>query len=404
MNILYIGSFFEKRREQEIWQNSKKWIVIPGNTFQSSLINGIIEHQKSIDYIVNLPAIGSFPCRYKKIWFKSSIFNVGRIKGVNGGFLNLPLIKNYSIYISIKKHANRWAKTNPDNKKVILVYSLIEPYIKAAISIKKKYPDTKVCCIVLDLPQYFDDKASWIYKFVNKQTTKSIYNLIPNIDYFILLTEPMVDALGINGNKQWLLLEGLYLPQRRGLLPKSQKTILYTGKLDARFGIIDMIEAFTQIEDKDYKLWICGDGSDRNIVIDASKCDCRIKYWGLLKHEQILSMQTQVTLLLNPRKGTEEYTKYSFPSKTMEYMASGTPTVMYPLPGMPKEYYEYLVIIPDNTINTLKNVLVEWCNKSQIELDEFGAKAKKFILENKNAYVQSQRILNFINNRYEEEK
>ena len=68
-------------------------------------------------------------------------------------------------------------------------------------------------------------------------------------------------------------------------------------------------------------------------------------------------MQQQATLLVNPRKGHEEYTKYSFPSKTMEYMASGTPTIMYKLPGLPIEYEEYLVLLPDNSQETLTAIL-----------------------------------------------
>lgn len=396
--ILYIGSFFEKNREKEIWNNSKKWIVLPGSIFQTSLIKGFNQHENSIDQIINLPAIGSFPLRYRKLWFHSSKFKINTIRGINGGFLNLTLIKNYSIYASIKKHTVRWAETNIETKKIIIVYSLIEPYIKAAISIKKRYPDTHVCCIVLDLPQYFDDKSSWIHSYFNRRSTKSIYKLVSQIDSFILLTEQMADFFKIKEKKTWLLLEGLYSPQERKILPKKQKTILYTGKLDSRFGIVEMIEAFRLINDKEYQLWICGDGADKIIVENAVRQDSRIKYFGVLKHDQILTMQTQATLLINPRKGDEEYTKYSFPSKTMEYMASGTPTVMYPLPGLPKEYNEYLIIVPDNAIETLKNILVEWCNKTQKEIDVFGEKAKEFIVKNKNSTIQSKRILDFLKN------
>ena len=38
---------------------------------------------------------------------------------------------------------------------------------------------------------------------------------------------------------------------------------------------------------------------------------------------------------VNPRQNNEEFTKYSFPSKTMEYLASGVPVVAYKLDGIP---------------------------------------------------------------------
>lgn len=130
---------------------------------------------------------------------------------------------------------------------------------------------------------------------------------------------------------------------------KRKKTILYTGKLDARFGIRDLIEAFKRIDDEEFSLWICGLGLDQAFVEDAVKSDSRIKYWGIMEQKRIFEMQREATLLVNPRNGEAEYTKYSFPSKTMEYMASGTPTVMYKLPGLPVDYEEHLVLNSDNS-------------------------------------------------------
>ena len=40
-----------------------------------------------------------------------------------------------------------------------------------------------------------------------------------------------------------------------------------------------------------------------------------------------------------------EFTKYSFPSKNMEYLASGTAVLTTRLPGMPAEYYEHVLTI-----------------------------------------------------------
>jgi len=393
---LYIGSFIEKSREKEVWKNSKSGIVFSGDMFQKSLLHGFIHYPHFLDYIINAPAIGSFPLRYKKIFLSSSNFQFENIEGKNCGFMNLTYIKNHSIYKSIKGKAFKWAKKNINNQKTIIVYSLIEPYLKAAIDVKVKYPDTHICCIVLDLPEYFDDNQFFIRKMIMKRMNDNIYNLIPLIDSFILLTEHMAEALNIQG-KPRIVLEGLYLPTTRVPQKKEKKTILYTGKLDSRFGIKEMIEAFISIPDREYQLWICGDGSDRKMVENAAKQDNRIKFFGLVRQEVAFTMQAQATLLINPRKGDEPYTKYSFPSKTMEYMASGTPTVMYPLPGIPMEYYKHLIIIPNNTKETLKEILIEWCSKKQEELDQFGEEAKQFILNNKTAIIQSGKVVKFLN-------
>jgi glycosyltransferase involved in cell wall biosynthesis len=402
MNILYLGSFFEKSRAHEIWSDSIGTMVIAGDVFQQALLDGWrINRVKNIT-ILTAPAIGSYPVRYRKLWFRESIFNFYSNRNVCVGFLNLTYVKQYSMYFSIKKNIRQWAQSKPGAKSII-VYGLLEPYLKAAISIKREYPEIKISCIVLDLPKYFDDKNDFISTIFSKLVQKKITILQSSIDSYILLTKHMPTPLHL-GCKPFMLLEGIYsnsdAPTSQVAKIENEKVILYTGKLDNRFGLSELLEAFMGIPDSDYKLWICGDGSAKTNVVECSKKDSRIKYLGLLNREDILILQKQATLLINPRKGNDEYTKYSFPSKTMEYMASGTPTVMYPLPGVPDEYYNFLVIVSDDSLITLQNKIIEWCEKPQDELDEFGEKAKNFILNNKCAEIQSKRLLEFVLKNY----
>lgn len=79
-------------------------------------------------------------------------------------------------------------------------------------------------------------------------------------------------------------------------------------------------------------------------------------------------------------------------------MASGTPTIMYELPGLPKEYVPYLIIIPDNTIETLRNILFEYGCKNQNELEQIGNRAKQFILTKKTSSRQIERFVHFVEN------
>lgn len=395
MRVLYIGCFCESSMMPIISRRTKGRITISATTFQKALLCGYNYLEDKPDYIINVPDIGSFPVRCSNPFFSRSEFEMSSMKGVNGAFFNFTYIKKYSIYRSIIKEASKWLESHRDEEVTILVYSMIYPYLKAAIDLKNKYSNVKVSCIVLDLPEYFGDNTSFIYRVLGKMTTNRIYKLVPEIDSFVLLTEYMKDKLNV-GTRPWHLLEGIYNSVEITPQEKRKKTILYTGKLDARFGIRDLIEAFSKIDDDEFALWICGFGLDQSFVEAAVKKDSRIKYWGLVEQTRVFEMQRQATLLVNPRKGGTEYTKYSFPSKTMEYMASGTPTVMYKLPGLPAEYEEHLVLIPDDSQETFTTVLKEWGRKKQADLDEFGNHARQFILENKNSQIQAERLMNFI--------
>jgi hypothetical protein len=69
---------------------------------------------------------------------------------------------------------------------------------------------------------------------------------------------------------------------------------------------------------------------------------------------------------------------------------------MYHLPCIPPEYDDFLIYIPDISIKSLCTTVVHWCSKKQEELNEFGERAKQFILKNKNSVIQTKKIIDLI--------
>ena len=97
--------------------------------------------------------------------------------------------------------------------------------------------------------------------------------------------------------------------------------------------------------------------------------------------------------MVNPRKNQEEYTKYSFPSKIMEYLTSGTPVVAYKLDGIPTEYKDYIHYVEGDTCEDLAYAITSICELGAEAREEIGAKARKFVLDEKNAVSQTKKIL-----------
>ena len=117
---------------------------------------------------------------------------------------------------------------------------------------------------------------------------------------------------------------------------------------------------------------------------------------GVVPNSEIIKAELNASLLVNPRPTHEEFTKYSFPSKNIEYMASGTPLLTTKLPGMPEEYYPYVFLIDDETTEGYFHALAEALNKTDDELFEYGAKAKSFVLDKKNNRKQARRVIELI--------
>ena len=221
---------------------------------------------------------------------------------------------------------------------------------------------------------------------------------IRKFDLFAILTTAMTTRLPLDG-KQWVLIEGIYHDRKYPIVEKSKKNvILYTGQLQKRYGIFDLVDAFMKISDPNYELWLCGMGNDEEMqwLNEQVNRDGRIKLMGRVAPDHVLALQRQATLLVNPRHSNEEFTKYSFPSKTMEYLASGTPTLMCKLPSIPLEYYNHLFFFDDESVDGMSQKIVEICSLDKEFLKIKGESAAEFIKSYKNSSYQVKKIISML--------
>ena len=124
--------------------------------------------------------------------------------------------------------------------------------------------------------------------------------------------------------------------------------------------------------------------------------DARVCYKGRVSREEILEREREAALLVNVRNPKDEFTAYSFPSKTIEYMASGTPLLTSRLPGIPQEYFEYCYSISGNDVAEIKSALETIMGNSEEVRREMGRRARAYIQNNKTAIKQAERALDFI--------
>lgn len=91
--------------------------------------------------------------------------------------------------------------------------------------------------------------------------------------------------------------------------------------------------------------------------MEKAKQDPRILYQGQVTAQEAKSWMARADVLVNPRKNDEEYTKYSFPSKNVEYLLTGNSVVGYLLDGMPPVYREFMTMVPDNSPESLAQAM-----------------------------------------------
>ena len=153
---------------------------------------------------------------------------------------------------------------------------------------------------------------------------------------------------------------------------------------------------YFRMKQKDVRLVIYGDGEYKKKIAEFAEQDPRIDFRGTATNDVIVEAERKATLLVNPRFSCAEYTFYSFPSKNIEYMVSGTPIVTTRLAGIPADYEPYIFTFDDETVEGYAETLDKLLRKSKEELIEFGAEAQRYILEKKNAKVQVEGLVELI--------
>lgn len=380
MKVLYYSNLVSKKILQEIIEQSSS-NSLPTQSiqkFHSLLIKGL---KNEID-VIN---ISSIPFSNKNINLdkcdlseETGFYYTSRHNRFNifRHFLNFIM----SFFITLKK-----GKRNTD----IGIFDYLNYSVSLGGYLACKILGIKTVVIVTDFPDLMVNQKSF------GLVTKLKYKWINSFDGYILLSEYMNEIINKN-RKPYLIMEGLVDSSYNILIPvNKEKVLLYAGGLHSKYGINKLVDAFLKTEN-DYELHLYGYGDSVSYIETLIKSNSRIKYFGTVANNVIVEKISKCTLLVNPRPADLILSRYSFPSKNLEYMLSGTPLLTTKLPSIPKDHYPYIFFLEDESLDGFTKTLEEILSKPSDELISIGLKSNKFVLDNKSDIVQGKRVSEFI--------
>ena len=397
MQVLLLCGYFEPKYQEEIARKTKTWVENAANTFQQRLISGLKEQDIDLK-VVSAPFIGAWPTAYQDIEFKG--FEAGESKeGIHYVYFNnIWGYRNISRTAALKKYVRDFVRQSKKEKKAIIVYCPHTPFLEAAAYGKQLDKSIRIHMVVPDLPQYMNlsKKAHPVYDFFKKIDIRKMEGLIAQVDSFMLLTRHMAEKLNV-GNRPYIVVEGIIDAKNIPAHKKNGngKKVAYAGKLIEAFGVKRLIEAFELIDVPEVSLHICGGGELKSYVEEMSSKDSRIHYYGVVSAEKANEILQNADVLVNPRQNDDEYTKYSFPSKNIEYLMTGNAVVAYMLDGMPENYQDMICVPKDETNQALKDAIMQaLCG----QLDH--GKTKEYICRQLDANAVAKKIVWLLKNGY----
>jgi len=318
-------------------------------------------------------------------------------------FINLLILKHITRFFSCWLFTTLWLIRNRRAKhRLVILGGLHSAHMYAVLFACLLFRSRKAC-IVSDPPGRSFPGETLPTRLIRRLDKRLLVKAMKQMNGLVVLARPLADdfAPGVPS----LVMEALVATEPTAdaadaVLPQGSNsghfTLMYAGGLYEEYGVRMILDAFAQVLDPDCRLWLFGAGPMEGEVQRASQQDDRITYWGFVPNEVVVQRATEATVLVNPRPSRQTFTRYSFPSKLVEYMMSGRVVVSTRLPSIPEEYYPYLCMLEDETPAGLATLLKQLHEKPTSELDRIGHQAAAFVRQNKNHLAQGRRVWEFL--------
>lgn len=376
--------------------NMESGASVAGNKMQWNVVKNLSQYDDVEITCVTISPLAAFP-HDKKIYYKHQEEQIlEEVRSIKVGFCNFPVIKQFWQICSVYFVAQRAVKeTDAD---ILFTFNLFPQVGIPMRWLKKKFPHLETVCLLADLP--IDDNtnrkgfSAILRSFFEKSTWKSMQFC----EKYIVLNKHVIDKY-LPGKPYIVVDGGVDEDDMKRYEKKVQKSgehnILFCGALTEYNGIVNLLEAMDSLKDTDIVLDIYGGGYLEEIVKSTAAKNTGIRYHGRVSNKEVMQKQREAWLLINPRVVDDPIAKVTFPSKTFEYLLSGTPVLSTRLNGYSEEYSDKIFFMGDSP-NEIADAIIRIHEMDDKDLQCIAEKAHSFIETEKNWKNQSKKIYEFL--------
>ena len=390
MRILWISSLAWKKDGQYVFPVNGAGAV-SGSLFQQSMIEGLEAQGHTVDIVCDYPHAPGKRIKPEYRWFHREGARDVAVRAVNFPYVSV-LFKSFFM--------TRWVKkmVKENRYDVAIAYLIHQPYMACLKKAKKLCPKTKTVLICPDLPDMMDMTLSEkkLKAFLKKLDMNRIRKLYEKVDGYVLFAEPMKEQIPVK-EKPWTVIEGVATVDDLDTTPvEKEKFMLYAGTLHKNIGVENIIKSLDYIDDPSVTLKLYGTGELEEHIRNVAAKNPRVTYGGFVDRNTLFEEQKRAIALVNARGTEMPFTRYSFPSKTFEYLYSKTPFVTTKLAGIPQEYWEFLFSIEDNEPQTIAREINRILQTENKTLEERGERARAFVATQKSKATQAKALNAFL--------
>jgi glycosyltransferase involved in cell wall biosynthesis len=366
-----------------------------GNMFQTNLLSSIASAGITASTIISPIPVQSWPSG-NRLLVRGSKYRLKDGTEISSlPFVNVPLLKQLTIGVAAMQRLLVWGWRNRKSEfRVVCTFNLtVPPAVFTLMAARLIGAKTIAHLNDINIP------GETVPNSLFFRMDYALHRwLMPRFDGLVVVSKAIVREFGLSAPH--ILIEGgvdeCAFHEVSQPTNSSSFVIVSAGSLDEANGVKILLEGFSKLRGEHYRLRIAGAGPLDAEVRRAAEGDPRIEYCGYLKFTEVLRLFESADLLVNLRLTKNINTKYFFPSKLIEYMASGRPVISTCTGHVEEEFGEFLFLLrqetPDGFAEAVKNI-------SRIEKDTrelLGAKARAYTMTNRTWSAQGRRMVRFI--------
>ena len=271
------------------------------------------------------------------------------------GYINMIGLKQVAIALGLFGLTLGWSVRQMllDRRapRTVIVYNTLS-YVAGPAWVAARLTRARLWFIVADVPLPLVGRPSPLVSLENWAQVR----LIRLADALVTLSRLTAVELG-RPDQPFVVVEGGYErddvgagrltgPRRSGATrpPRTEAfRVVYAGSLNSVSGIDLLLDAVALMPTDRVRLDVFGDG-DQSWLVEAAhdQRPHQVRYWGKVPHAEVLQALEEADLLVVPRRPDGFVTRYTFPSKVIEYLASGVPVLCNRLEGIDPSYDRFL--------------------------------------------------------------
>jgi glycosyltransferase involved in cell wall biosynthesis len=215
------------------------------------------------------------------------------------------------------------------------------------------------------------------YQLSGNQSYRSRQHIALHRHYqlYLALTNPLLKVYQVE-NKPHLLVPGLIeFPEGASRHPRPY--LFFSGALYTRYGIESLIQGFLDLGKIDFDLLIAGYGPETAFVEKMSLTHRHIKFLGLLSPKETMKYQAGAYANINPRPLDETLDQVAIPSKVLDYLSTGVPTISTEHPFIKATFGDTLHWIETSSPDGIRVAILSFLKGDYALAQEKALKAQK---------------------------